>query len=119
MSPVLRAGSLFEHLRHICERPRMFAPDFTLDHLHLYLVGYDDARGDAGLPSVSSVLDEWVYQQHPEWRDLPEWWAQQMLHANNGDLERTLGQIVALLDRFLETDGVEFAHHPRPRNAED
>ncbi|WP_095982146.1 hypothetical protein [Melittangium boletus] len=112
MSPILRAGSVFEHMRHICERPRMFAPDFTLDHLYMYMGGYDDALGDAGLPSPQSRFDEWLYKRHPEWRHLPEWWAKQILHANGGDLDRTLQEIIRLLDQFLATDGAEFVHHP-------
>jgi hypothetical protein len=99
-------------MRHICERPRMFAPDFTLDHLHMYLGGYDDALSDAGLSSPQGRFDEWLYKQHPEWRNLPEWWAKQILHANGEDLDRTLNEIIRLLDQFLATDGAEFVRHP-------
>jgi len=112
VSPVLRAGSLFEHMRHMCERPRMFSPDFTLDHLHLYMMGYENGRGDAGLPGQYTHLREWIYKQHPEWRNFPEWWAKQILHANGGDLDRTLEEIIRLLDQFLATDGAEFVRHP-------
>ncbi|WP_155893935.1 hypothetical protein [Cystobacter fuscus] len=112
MSPALRAGSVFEHMRHICERPGMFAPDFTLDHLFIYLVGYDDALGDAGLVSPQARFNEWIYKQHPTWRHLPEWWAKQILHANGGDLEKTLTDILRLLDQFLATDGAEFVRFP-------
>jgi hypothetical protein len=110
MSPTLRAGSLFEHIRHICERPRMFAPDFTLDHFHLYIVGYEDALGDAGLPSQYHRFREWIYARHPKWRDSPLWWALHVLAANKGDMERTLDEIIRLLDQFLATEGAEFVH---------
>ncbi|PTL85543.1 hypothetical protein [Vitiosangium sp. GDMCC 1.1324] len=119
MSPVLRAGSLFEHMRHICERPRMFAPDFTLDHLHLYIQGYEDARGDEDLPSQYHHFREWIYKQHPTWRDSPEWWARHVFKANSGDLDRTLDDIIRLLDQFLATDGAEFVHFPVRQTQED
>lgn len=119
MSPVLRAGSLFEHIRHICERPRMFAPGFTLDHLHLYIYGYEDARGDAGLPSQYERFREWLYQRHPEWRDSPEWWARHLLAVNAGDMERTLDQIIRFLDQFLADEGREFAHFPNGKSTEE
>lgn len=105
MSTTPRARNVFEHMRQICERPRMYAPNFTLDHLYMYLGGYDDALGDAGLPSTQRRLDEWIYRQHPEWRDLPEWWANQILHANGEDLDRTLEEIIRLLDQFLAAEG--------------
>jgi hypothetical protein len=114
MSPTLRAGSLFEHIRHICERPRMFAPDFTLDHLQLYIVGYEDALGDAGLPVQSYRLEEWIFKQHPKWRDSPLWWARHVLADNAGDMERTLDEIIRLLDQFLATEGAEFVRFPTP-----
>ncbi|ATB34209.1 hypothetical protein [Melittangium boletus] len=112
MSPVLRAGSLFEHMRHMCERPGMFSPDFTLDHLHLYMMGYENGRSDAGLPGQYKYFREWIYKRHPEWSDLPEWWAMQIHQANGGDLGQTLDEIIRLLDQFLATDGAEFVHHP-------
>ncbi|WP_204490148.1 hypothetical protein [Archangium primigenium] len=112
MSPTLRAGSLFERMRHMCERPGMFSPDFTLDHLHLYMMGYENGRGDAGLPGQYKHFREWLYERHPEWRDRPEWWAKQILHANGDDLDRTLAEIIRLLDQFLATDGAEFVRHP-------
>lgn len=118
MSPVLRAGSLFEHMRHMCLRPRMFAPEFTLDHLHLYIIGYEDGLEDAGLPSQYVRFREWILAQHPRWRELPEWWAKQILHANGEDLDKTLTEIMGLLDRFLATDGAEFSHFPPPRHIE-
>ena len=104
MSPVkLNAGSLFEHMRHICSRPRMFAPDFTLDHLSLYIMGYDDALGDAGQKGQHEYFREWIYKRHPKWRYLSTWWGQQVYEANGCDLERTLEAIIRLLDEFLAT----------------
>ncbi|HEX5748326.1 MAG TPA: hypothetical protein VFZ09_18950 [Archangium sp.] len=113
MSPVrLNAGSLFEHMRHICLRPRMFAPDFTLDHLALYITGYDDALGDLGQKGQHEQFREWMYKRHPKWRHLPTWWAQQVYEANERDLERTLQAIVRLLDEFLATEGAGFVRFP-------
>lgn len=112
MSPVLHARNVFEHLRLICERPLMFAPAFTLDHLFIYLVGYDDALGDAGISSPQRRFDEWIYRQRPAWRHLPEWWAKQILLENGGDLEQTLGDIIRLVDQFLASEGAEFARSP-------
>lgn len=113
MSPVqLHAGSLFEHMRHICSRPRMFAPDFTLEHLHMYIDGYESALGDTGQKSQHEQFREWLYKQHPEWRLLPTWWGQQVHEANGCDLERTLDAIIRLLDEFLATEGAEFVRFP-------
>ncbi len=120
MSPVqLHAGSLFEHVRHICLRPRMFAPDFTLDHLSLYIMGYDDALGDSGQKSQHEYFREWIYKRHPKWRELPTWWGQQVHEANGGDLERTLEAIIGLLDEFLATEGAEFVRSPSRETAYD
>jgi hypothetical protein len=120
MSPiVLHAGSLFEHMRHICERPRMFAPDFTLDHLHLYIHGYEHALSDAGLPSQHQRFKEWIYKQHPKWRESPVWWARHVLEASAGDLDRTLDEVIRLLDQFLSTDGAEFVRVPVRQTTED
>ncbi len=115
MSPVLQAGSLFEHLRHICERPRMFASDFTLSHLFLYIQGYEDAQGDAEQPSQYERFQEWLYQRHPEWRDSPMWWGRHLLEAQAGNLEYTLAEIVTLLDQFLANEGAEFVRFPPAR----
>ncbi|HZH14028.1 MAG TPA: hypothetical protein VE057_06675 [Archangium sp.] len=113
MSPVrLNAGSLFEHMRHICLRPRMFAPDFTLDHLHMYIYGYESALGDTEQKSQHEQFREWIYKRHPKWRYLPTWWAQQVYEANARDLERTLEAVIRLLDEFLSTDGAEFVRSP-------
>ena len=84
----------------------------TLDHLNMYLGGYDDALGDAELPNPQARFEEWLHERHPEWRDRPEWWAKQLLHANGDDLDRTLAEIIRLLDQFLATDGAEFVRHP-------
>ncbi len=113
MSPVqLNAGSLFEHMRHICSRPRMFAPDFTLDQRSLYITGYEDVLGDSGQKSQHECFREWLYKRHPEWRYHPSWWGQQVHEANGGDLARTLEAIVRLLDEFLATEGAEFVRSP-------
>jgi len=113
MSPVqLHAGSLFEHMRHICLRPRMFAPAFTLDHLYLYIYGYESALGDTGQKGQHEQFMEWIYERHPRWRYLPTWWGQQVHEANGGDLERTLKAIINLLDEFLATEGAEFVRYP-------
>ena len=112
MNPAPRARNVFEHLRHLCQRPGLFAPNFTLEHLFIYLGGYDDALGDSGISSPQRRFDEWIYQQRPAWRHLPEWWAKQILIENGGDLERTLGDIVRLMDQFLASDAAEFTRSP-------
>lgn len=108
MSPRLRARNLFEHMCSICERPGMFAPGFTLDHFHLFITGYDTALVDAGLPSQHRPFKEWIYRQHPQWRQSSEWWAKHLLRANAEDLHKTLDEILRLVDQFLSTDGAEF-----------
>jgi hypothetical protein len=86
----------------------MFAPDFTLSHLFLYIQGYEDARSDAGQPSQYEHFQEWLYLRHPEWRGSPMWWGRHLLEAQAGNLERTLAEIVTLLDQFLAAEGAEF-----------
>ncbi|WP_324961772.1 hypothetical protein [Archangium sp.] len=90
----------------------MFAPDFTLEHLSLYIMGYDDALGDSGQKGQHEYFREWIYKRHPEWRFLPTWWGQQVHEANACDLERTLEAIIRLLDEFLATDGAGFVRSP-------
>jgi hypothetical protein len=97
----------------------MFAPDFTLDHLSLYIMGYDDALGDSGQKSQHEYFREWIYKRHPKWRELPTWWGQQVHEANGGDLERTLEAIIGLLDEFLATEGAEFVRSPSRETAYD
>ena len=101
------ASNLFEHIRNICERPRMFAPEFSLEHLYLFIHGYETARRDAKLPSQYTRFEEWLYGQHPEWRASSRGWAKHLLEACGGDLERTLSEIMGLMDRFLASEGVE------------
>ncbi|WP_257460641.1 hypothetical protein [Archangium lipolyticum] len=115
----LNAGSLFEHMRHICMRPRMFAPDFTLEHLSLYIMGYDDALGDSGRKGQHEYFREWIYKRHPTWRSLPTWWGQQVYEANACDLERTLDAIIRLLDEFLATEGAGFVRSPTRETSYD
>jgi predicted amidohydrolase YtcJ len=103
----VRANNLFEHIRNICERPGMFAPGFSLEHLHLFIHGYELARRDAKLPSPYTRFEEWLYAQHPEWSPSSQWWAKHLLDACGGDLERTLLEISGLMDRFLTSEGAE------------
>jgi hypothetical protein len=112
MSPVLHARSLFEHLRHLCERPRMYAPDFTLTHLFIFIQGYEAALGDRDLLSEHDHFRGWLYKQRPEWRHSSAWWGHHLFEECAGDLERTLGEINELLGRFLTSEGAEFAHSP-------
>jgi hypothetical protein len=105
MSIQLQAKSLVEHLRHICERPRMFAPDFEIGHLLMFIHGYEAALRDAGLPSQHDPLREWVYQQHPEWRYSSMSWPGQVLVGKEGELEQSLDIIIALLDGFTAQRG--------------
>src|SRR3712207_6665904 len=105
MTSAQRHGSLFTHLRKICERPRMYAPRFTLEHLELYIFGYESALSDAGLPSQHERFRSWLYRERPEWRNTSLWWGGHVLAEHEGDLERTLEAIISLLDRFLATDG--------------
>jgi len=63
MSPVkLNAGSLFEHMRHICSRPRMFAPDFKAN-------GGDLERT---LEAIIRLLDEFLATEGAEFVRFPE-----------------------------------------------
>jgi hypothetical protein len=112
MSPVLLAGSLFEHLRHICDRPRMYAPAFDLGHLFLFVMAYEAALGDANLPSQHERFKHWIYARHPEWQQSPLWWAEQVQKEQGGDLQRTLGAIARLIEEFLAGEGKEFVRFP-------
>lgn len=117
MTQTSRTGNVFDRIRQVCERPRAFAPNFTLTHLTLYIFGYDNAFADAGMPSQYSLFREWIYKQHPQWNRSTEWWADHILHANGGDLDKTLSEILRLVDQFLATDGAEF-NRPQPSSAE-
>lgn len=112
MTIQLHAESLFEHLRHICERPRMFAPDFNITHLLMFIYGYEAAVGDAKLPSQHERFREWIYARRPEWRDSCMAWPGHVLEDCGGNLESALDAIIVLLDEFLATDGAEFAKSP-------
>jgi hypothetical protein len=90
----------------------MFAPDFELDHLHMFIYGYESALGDTGQKSQHERFREWIYKRHPQWRALPTWWGQQVQEVHGGDLERTLEAIIRLLDEFLATEGAEFVRSP-------
>ncbi|MBN1205804.1 MAG: hypothetical protein JXB05_12880 [Myxococcaceae bacterium] len=107
MTMGLHARSLVEHLRHICERPRMYAPDFSLSHLLIFIQGYEVALGDAALPSQHERLREWIYKQRPEWRQSSAWWGSHVLDQCAGDLDRALDAIIKVLDEFLAAEGAE------------
>ncbi len=100
------ASNLFEHIRNICERPRMFAPQFSLEHLLMFIHGYETARRDAKLPGEHERFEAWLYGQHPEWRASSMWWGKHLLDTCGGDLERTLTEIIGLVDRFLASGGM-------------
>lgn len=108
MAIQLHAASLFEHLRHLCERPRMFAPDFSITHLMLFIYAYEAALGDAKLPSQHECFREWIYVKRPEWRDSSMGWPGHVLADCGGNLESALDAIIVLLDEFLATEGAEF-----------
>lgn len=97
----MKQGNLFERIRNICERPRMFAPDFSLSHLYLFIHGYEAALYDTQQPRQYERFEEWIYAQHPEWRASSRWWGRHVLETCGGDLERTLTEIIKLVDRFL------------------
>jgi hypothetical protein len=90
----------------------MFAPDFTLVHLFLFIQGYEAALGDKDLPSQHERLREWIYKRRPEWKQSPLWWGNHVLEESAGDLERALDAIIKLLDAFLVGEGAEFARSP-------
>ncbi|MCP3138048.1 hypothetical protein [Pyxidicoccus xibeiensis] len=100
MSTQLHAKNLFEHLRHICERPKMFAPDFEIDHLLMFIYGYEAALSDAKQPSQHDHFREWIYQRHPEWRNSPMSWPRHVLVDKGDDLDKALDAIIALLNEF-------------------
>ena len=103
----MSTGNLIERIRNICERPRMFAPHFSLEHLLLFIHGYEAALRDAGLPSQHEHLEQWLYGQHPQWRASSMWWGKHVLDTCGGDLERTLTEIIGLVDRFLASEGAK------------
>ena len=112
MTIQLHAESLFEHLRHICERPRMFAPDFSITHLMVFIYAYEAALRDAKLPSQEERFQAWIYKRHPDWRDSSMSWPGHVLEEQGGNLESALDAIIVLLDEFLATDGAEFVKSP-------
>jgi hypothetical protein len=109
----MKQGNLLERIRNICERPRMFAPDFSLGHLLLFIHGYEAALSDTQQPRQHERFEAWLYAQHPEWRASSMWWGGHVLEACEGDLERTLTEIIGLVDRFLAQEGAE---PPRTRS---
>lgn len=96
----------------------MFAPDFTLSHLLIFIQGYEVALGDAGLPSQHAHFREWIYKQHPEWRHSSAWWGSHVLEECAGNLDRALDVIIQRLDGFLATEGAEFARSPHRQSEE-
>jgi hypothetical protein len=96
----------------------MFAPDFTLAHLFMFIQGYEASLGDENLPSQHERFREWIYKQRPEWKQSPSWWGRHVLEEHAGDLERALDGIIKLLDEFLSGEGAEFARSPRRQGEE-
>ena len=92
---------LLQRIRNLCERPRMFAPHFSLEHLLLFIHGYEAALKDAGLPSQHEPFEAWLHQQNPGWRQSSMWWGKHLLDQSDGDLERTLSEITRLVEQFL------------------
>jgi hypothetical protein len=90
----------------------MFAPDFSLAHLFMFIQGYEAALGDEDLPSQHERFREWIYKQRPEWRQSSLWWGRHVLEECANDLDRTLDAIIKLLDGFLAGEGAEFARSP-------
>ena len=103
----MRQENLFARIRNICERPRMFAPHFSLEHLLLFIHGYEAALRDTKQPGQHERFETWLYTQHPEWRASSMWWGKHVLEACGGDLELTLTEIIGLVDRFVASGGVE------------
>jgi hypothetical protein len=101
----MKQDDLFERIRNICERPRMFAPHFSLEHLLLFIHGYEAALRDTKQPGQHERFETWLYAQHPEWQDSSMWWGKHVLEACGGDLERTLTEIIGLVDRFVASEG--------------
>ena len=113
MTIVLQAQSLVEHMRHICERPRMYTPEFTLTHLFVFIQGYEAALENAGLPSQHEPFREWIYSRQPEWRNSSLWWGGHILEQCASDLSRALDQIIMMIDAFLGSEGAAFARSAR------
>ncbi|WP_037583464.1 hypothetical protein [Stigmatella aurantiaca] len=102
-------GNLFIRLRSICERPQMYSPQFSLEHLFLFIHGYESALMDSGKPGQHARFEEWLYSDHLDWRHSSMWWGKHIFEACGSDLDRTLGEIIRLLEQFLSSEGAEFA----------
>jgi hypothetical protein len=79
----------------------MFAPHFSLEHLLLFIHGYEAALKDAGLPSQHAPFEEWLHGQNPAWRESSMWWGKHLLEQCGGDLEHTLLELTLLMNQFL------------------
>jgi hypothetical protein len=88
----------------------MYAPDFTLAHLFMFIQGYEAALEEAGLPSQHALFREWIFKQRPEWRSSSMWWGGHVLKDCSNNLERALDQVINMIDGFLDTEGAVFAH---------
>ena len=98
-------GNLFTRIRSICERPRMYAPEFSLDHLLLFIQGYESALRDLGHPSQHGRFEDWIYSTRSAWRSSSLWWGRHVLEECGGDLELALSEIIRLVEQFLSSNG--------------
>jgi homogentisate 1,2-dioxygenase len=105
----MNKGNLFTCIRSICERPGMYSPQFSVEHLFLFIQGYESALKDSGHPSQHARFEEWLYSRYPAWRSSSMWWGRHILDECEGDLDRALDEIIQLIEQFLAGDGAEFA----------
>jgi hypothetical protein len=83
----------------------MYAPDFALTHLFMFIQGYEAALEGQGLPSQHESFREWVYKQRPEWRNSSMWWGGHVLKESAGNLDQALDEIIRLIDGFVASEG--------------
>jgi hypothetical protein len=84
-----------------------------MDHLSLFVDGYEAALKDANLPSQHERFRDWLFRQQPEWKHSSLWWGDQVLERAGGDLGQALKEIIQLIDRFLAGEGQEFVRFPQ------
>lgn len=96
----------------------MYAPDFALTHLFMFIQGYEAALEGEGLPSQHEPFREWIYKQQPEWRSSSMWWGGHVLKECSNDLNRALDQVIKMIDGFLGNEGSVFAHSTRRQREE-
>jgi len=98
-------NKLLFHLRQICTRPGMYAgtfEDFDMQHLHLFISGYEQALYEAHQPSQIKEFDRWIYALNPQWQEWGStYWGTNILRDCQGDMAKALHRIIDYIDRFL------------------